>query len=39
MKLHLQFGHGNGDKIWKFTEEADWSNGLNENKREKLRNQ
>ena len=28
MKLHLQFGHGSGDKIWKLTEDAQWSNGL-----------
>ena len=30
MKLHLQFGHGSGEKIWKLTEEAQWSKGLNE---------
>ena len=28
MKLHLQFGHGSGEKIWKLTEDAQWSNGL-----------
>lgn len=28
MKLHLQFGHGSGDKIWRLTEEAKWSEGL-----------
>ena len=28
MKLHLQFGHGSGDKIWKLTKEAQWSDGL-----------
>ena len=27
MKLHLQFGHESGDKIWKLTE-AQWSDGL-----------
>ena len=29
-KLHLQFGHGSGDKIWKLTEDANWSDGLRE---------
>ena len=33
MKLHLQFGHESGDKIWKLTEEAQWSDGLRENER------
>ena len=33
MKLHLQFGHGSGEKIWKLTEEAQWSNGLSENEK------
>ena len=29
-KLHLQFGHGSGDKIWKLTVDAKWSDGLKE---------
>ena len=33
MKLHLQFGHGSGEKIWKLTETAQWSDGLNEDER------
>ena len=37
MKLHLQFGHGSGEKIWKLTEEAKWNEGLNENEREEVR--
>ena len=37
MKLHLQFGHGSGEKIWKLTEEAKWNEGLNENDREEVR--
>ena len=37
MKLHLQFGHGSGDKIWKLTEEAHWSNSLSENDREEIK--
>ena len=30
MKLHLQFGHGSGEKIWKLTEDAKWSDGMQE---------
>ena len=37
MKLHLQFGHGSGEKIWKLTEEAKWSEGMNENERQEVR--
>ena len=37
MKLHLQFGHGSGDKIWKLTEEAHWSEELNEKEREQVK--
>ena len=37
MKLHLQFGHGSGDKIWKLTEEAQWSEGLSEEERDEVR--
>ena len=33
MKLHLQFGHGSGDKIWKLTEAAQWSDGLREDEK------
>ena len=33
MVLHLQFGHGNGEKIWKLTEEAHWNDGLDEDKK------
>ena len=37
MKLHLQFGHGSGEKIWKLTEAAQWSDGLNEDEREEVK--
>ena len=37
MKLHLQFGHGSGEKIWKITEEAKWSDGLSEEEKEEIR--
>ena len=37
MKLHLQFGHGSGDKIWKLTEEAWWSDGVREDEKEEVR--
>ena len=37
MKLHLQFGHGSGDKIWKLTEEAEWSEGLRKDEKEEMR--
>ena len=37
MKLHLQFGHGSGEKIWKLTEAAQWSDGLNEDEKEGVR--
>ena len=37
MKLHLQFGHGSGDKIWKLMEEAQWSEGLSEKERDEVR--
>ena len=37
MKLHLQFGHGSGEKIWKLTETAQWSDGLNEDEREEVK--
>ena len=37
MKLHLQFGHGSGEKIWKLTEEAQWSDGLNEDERAEIK--
>lgn len=37
MKLHLQFGHGSGDKIWKLTEEAEWSDGLSKEEKEDVR--
>ena len=33
MKIHLQFGHGSGDKIWKLAEEQ-WSYGLREAEKE-----
>lgn len=36
-KLHLQFGHANGDKIWNLTEEAKWSEGLTEEDRRGMR--
>ena len=34
MKLHLQFGHGSGVKIWKLTEEAQWSDSLRKDEKE-----
>ena len=37
MKLHLQFGHGSGEKIWKLTAAAKWSEGMNENERQEIR--
>ena len=37
MKLHLQFGHGSGEKIWKLTEDAQWSEGLSEEERESIK--
>ena len=37
MKLHLQFGHGHGQKIWKLTEAAQWSDGMSEDEREEVR--
>ena len=37
MKLHLQFGHGSGEKLWKLTEEAQWSEGLSNNEREEIK--
>ena len=36
MKLHLQFGHGSGEKIRKLTEEAQWSAGMNKVEREEV---
>ena len=37
LKLHLQFGHGGGDKIWKLTEDAQWSNGLGEEEKGEIK--
>ena len=37
MKLHLQFGHGSGEKIWNLTEAAQWSNGLTGEEREEVK--
>ena len=37
MKLHLQFGHGSGEKIWKLTEEAKWSDGLEEEEKARIK--
>ena len=36
MKLHLQFEHGSGDKIWKLTE-AQWSEGLRKDEKKEMR--
>ena len=37
MKLHLQFGHGSGEKIWNLTEAANWSDGLTKEGREEVK--
>ena len=37
MKLHLQFGHGSGEKIWKLTEEAKWSENIGDKERDEIR--
>ncbi len=37
-KLHLQFGHASGERIWKLTEDAGWVNGLAEERKIELKN-
>ena len=36
-KLHLQFGHGSGGKIWSLLEEAQWTDGVSEEKRNDMK--
>ena len=37
-KLHLQFGHASGERIWKLTEDAGWGVGLGEERNLGLKN-
>ena len=36
-KLHYQFGHGSGVKIWRLLEEAQWMDGVSKEEKEKMK--